>query len=288
MTELNDSKWLLARERGEDVSHVPAYTRERYSQLDQMIQDLPTCAPSAGWKQRVLDSLDDPLIADRPRIFPLATARSRVASPRRAPPPPRRWLWALGPGVAASLAAVFAVCAYVGAPERGSRDRGALRDRREALDRGDANVPHAVRAPFDDPEIEPLQATADDSPTAPFATTPRLGVRRAARRRGAQGPNLGDTLVIEMVADRPIELRVYGDTGDPLARCTDAEGCRVERVEARWKYHLELELRAPGAVHTVEYTGGAMPAALGDLDEDLQAARRAGVSAREISVVHVE
>jgi hypothetical protein len=284
MTELNDSKWLLARERGEDVSHVPAYTRERYSQLDQMIQDLPTCAPSPGWKQRVLDSLDDPLIADRPRIFPLATARSRVAPPHRALPPPRRWPWAVAPGVAASLAAVFAVCAYMGelgAPERGSRDR------REVVERGHANAPSAVRATFDDPEIELLQATADDSPTAPFATT-RLGVRRAARRRGAHGPNLGDTLVIEMAADRPIELRVYGDTGDPLARCTDVEGCRVERVAARWTYHLELVLRAPGAVHTVEYTGGAMPAALRDLDEDLQAARRAGVSAREISVVHVE
>ncbi len=60
-TESNDCEWLLARERGEDVSHVPAQTREKYSQLDGLLRELPACAPDPGWKQRVLDSIDDPL-----------------------------------------------------------------------------------------------------------------------------------------------------------------------------------------------------------------------------------
>jgi hypothetical protein len=59
MTESNDYEWLLARERGEDVSHIPAATRARYSQLDRLIKELPAHAPSPGWKQCVLDSLDD-------------------------------------------------------------------------------------------------------------------------------------------------------------------------------------------------------------------------------------
>jgi len=274
MTETNDYEWLLARERGEDVSHVPAYTRAKYSQLDRLIQDLPTCAPSPGWKQRVLDSLDDPLVAGRPRIFPLATARSRVVPPRRASPPPRRWAWALGSGVAASLAAVFAVCAYLHDP--GAPDGEAL---------------HAtMHATFDDPSIEPLHAAAEVSPTAPFAGTPLLGVRRAARRHRAEGTalNIGDTFVLEVAAERPIEVRVYGDTGEPLALCTETQGCRVQRIGAHRVYHLELEARAPGAIRTMGYVGDAMPAPFVSLDNDTEAADRAGITVRQISIVHVE
>ena len=60
MTASNDHEWLLARERGEDVSHVPAPTREKYSQLDELIKELPAHAPNPGWRQRVLDAIDDP------------------------------------------------------------------------------------------------------------------------------------------------------------------------------------------------------------------------------------
>ena len=60
-TESNDYEWLLARERGEDVSHVSARTRAKYCQLDGLLKELPAYAPNPGWKQRVLDSIDDPL-----------------------------------------------------------------------------------------------------------------------------------------------------------------------------------------------------------------------------------
>jgi hypothetical protein len=280
MTETNDCEWLLARERGEDVSHIPDYTREKYSRLDRLIQDLPTCAPSPGWKQRVLDSLDDPLVAGRPRIFPLATARSRVVPPRRVSPPPRRWAGALGPGVAASLAAVFAVCAYL-------RDPGAPDGESRLLS---AEPAVAESRTFDDPSIEPLHTAAEVSPIAPFAGTPLLGVRRAARRhRGeATALNIGDTFVLELAAERPIEVRVYGDTGEPLARCTETQGCRVQRSGARRVYHLELEARAPGAIRTMGYVGDAMPEPFVSLDNDAEAAGRAGITVSQISIVHVE
>ena len=58
--ELNDEEWLLARERGDDVSHIPAPTREAYRQLDRLIDELPAHAPTSEWKQRVFDALDEP------------------------------------------------------------------------------------------------------------------------------------------------------------------------------------------------------------------------------------
>jgi hypothetical protein len=290
MTESNDYEWLLARERGEDISHVPAHMRDRYSQLDRLIQDLPACAPSPGWKQRVLDSLDDQLVADRPRIFPLATARSRVASPHRsAPRPPRHWQWALG-SAAASLAAVFALCAVMTALKAGDPTPQVISAEPAAESQGAATLDRrGVVAMFDDGSIEVLR-TADVSLTAPFVGSPLVGVRRAARQHRGEGAalNIGDTLVLEAAAERPIELRVYGDTGEPLARCTETQGCRVHRVGARRVYHLELEARAPGALRTMAYVGGAMPAPFVSLDADLEAAARAGIDMREISVVRVE
>jgi hypothetical protein len=292
MIESNDYEWLLARERGEDVSHIPAHTRDKYTRLDQLIQDLPASAPSPGWKQRVLDSLDDSLVADRPRNFPLATARSRVASPRRSPPlPPRRLPWALGSGIL-SLAAVLTFCVWRGdhaSIVRVSEPRAhpavvAVVDQREAHDA------RGTLAMVDDRAIEYLKSAADASPTAPFGSTPLVGVRRGPgiRRGDALGLHIGDTLVIETFAERPVELRVYGDAGEPLGRCTEARGCRVARIGAGWKYHLELELRGLGRVQTVEFSGSAMPVPFVDLDKDLEAAGKAGVAMRDISVVHVE
>jgi hypothetical protein len=288
MNELDDSEWLLARERGEDVSHVPAYTREKYSQLDRLIHDLPTCAPSPGWKQRVLDSLDDPLddqlASGRPHNFPLATARSRIASPHRSPPPPpRRLPWALGSGIM-SLAAVLALCVYVHEPRTPEGSQVAL-----SSETNGAVDSRAPGGPFDDPTIESLWGAAEASPTAPLVSAPRVGVRRAARRyRGDAALNLGDTLVLEATAERPIELRVYGDAGEPLARCTETQGCGVRRIGAHRVYHLELQARAPGAMRTMVYDGGAMPELFASLDNDTEAAGRAGIRVRQLAVVHVE
>ena len=58
MGELEDREWLLARERGEDVSHVPATTRLTYAHVEWLLATLRDPAPTAGWKRRVLDALD--------------------------------------------------------------------------------------------------------------------------------------------------------------------------------------------------------------------------------------
>ena len=58
MGELEDRDWLLARERGEDVSHVPAPTRLMYSHVEWLLAALRDPVPTAGWKRRVLEALD--------------------------------------------------------------------------------------------------------------------------------------------------------------------------------------------------------------------------------------
>ena len=280
MTESNDYEWLLARERGEDVTHVPAETRAKYSQLDRLIKGLPAHAPSPGWKQRVLDSLDDPLEKRRPRAFPSATARSPVATARSAPAPRRRWWWVFGPGLASAFGLVLALFAY-------SREHGAdgvSIDERAATV---ADKPAAVLGAS--PDVDP-RSTAISEPAAvdrPPAA-PSVAVRRGQRPHRGVGPSIGDTLVIDTSSDRPLELRTYGDSGEPLARCTETDGCRVAREGGRRRFHFELELRSAGTVRTVAFTGESMPPSFVSLDADLEAARVANADVREISVVHVE
>jgi hypothetical protein len=243
MTESNDYEWLLARERGEDVSHVPAETRARYGQLDRLIKELPAHAPSPGWKQRVLDSLDDPLETHRPRAFPSATARSPVATRRSAPVPRRRWMWGFGSGLAAVFGLGLVLFVYI-------------------------HEPH--------------------TPAEPLVAVSSVSIRRGQHPHRGDGPSIGDILVVETSSERPLDLRVYGDAGEPLARCAETQGCSVERDGGRRRYRFELELQSPGAVRTVAFAGDLMPSSVVNLDADLEAARQANAEAREVSIVHVE
>lgn len=252
MTESNDYEWLLARERGEDVSHIPAETRAKYSQLDRLIKELPAHAPSPGWRQRVLDSLDHPLETHRPHVFPWATARSPVAAACRVRASHRRRWWGFGPGVTATFAAAFALCALV----------------------------HALRS-SDEDHVDGVVALAV-GPTS-------VDVRHGDRPHRGLVPGIGDTLIVETMSDRPIELRAYGETGEPLARCSETQGsCRIVREGERRRYHFEIELRSLGAVHTVAYPADAVPRSFVSFDADLDAAHHANAEAKEISIVHVE
>jgi hypothetical protein len=78
MPEPSDEEWLLARERGDDVSHVPAQTRARYAELEQLISALPGLSPGPAWKRRVLDGLDGPP-SRMPQVSPLRRRRWAVA-----------------------------------------------------------------------------------------------------------------------------------------------------------------------------------------------------------------
>lgn len=224
-----DRDWLLARERGDDVSHVPAQIRARYADLAQLIAELPGTSPPPGWKRGVLDRLDPP------------------ASPVAAATAPRRRGWAIAGALSAAVIIVIVIVALApGRPRRAGPDGGA-------------------------PEVV---ATA--------------AIERAGQpHRGAQAA-VGDTWIVEVEARRPVELRVYGDAGEPLARCGDeaGDGCTATTLADRRRYVLRVRLAARGDVRAIAFVGGALPAAEG-LEPDLAAARQLGFDAHHVAVVPV-
>lgn len=252
MADPDDEEWLLARERGEDVSHIPAGTRARYDQLDKLIEALPEHAPPAGWKQRVLEALDAP--APRSSSDALAAPAPRSSSDALDAPPAQ-------------------------APS-GAR-RGPTSHRRRA------GVLGGVAAAIGIVVVLVVRSWGTHSPlTEPIVTTE---TRRGESPHRSGDVAVGDTFVVHVEADQPIELRVYGDGGEPLARCTETQGCKVERSGAHRRYSLELLLRSPGDTRAVLFSGAAAtPEPRKDLDADLEAARAANLEARQVAIVHVE
>jgi hypothetical protein len=295
MTEPDDFEWLVLRERGEEVSGVPAKVRAKYERLARLLEELPDDAPDPAWKQRVLAVVDalppnDSAATDED-ASPRASApdalragdadrgdpdggpsRARAVAPRH-PRRTRRWILATGLAVAASAAAIFVV---LRASDREETAHLVSVDREAPIV---ASVPsgtsHAVRVPVHTPE------------TAPRITTEIL---RSARphRSGSASVSVGDTLIVRAPANRAAELRVYGDTGEPLARCSEVLGCPVEGDPDHPGLRLELALTAPGDVRTLLFSGDAIPAAFGNLNEDVEAAQRANVDVRQIALVHVQ
>jgi hypothetical protein len=115
-------------------------------------------------------------------------------------------------------------------------------------------------------------------------------IRRGStpHRSGSGSVSIGDTLVVHVNIAPPFELRVYGDTGEPLARCTETQGCSLENDGNVRRFRLELELRASGDVHVVLFTSGSIPVAFQSLNADVEAAQKANVDARQIKVIHVQ
>ena len=86
MGEPQDREWLLARERGEDVSHIPATTRVTYAQVEWLLAALCDPAPPAGWKRRVLDALaPEDCNAQPARTERSPRGEGRAATPLRTP-----------------------------------------------------------------------------------------------------------------------------------------------------------------------------------------------------------
>jgi hypothetical protein len=236
MADDDDEDWLLARERGDDVSHVDPRTRARYEQLEQLLGALPERPPPAGWRQRALDALDAP----SPRSSSDALESPPAPAAGRRKPIVHGWrAWLLAGGGAAVGILVLQL------------------------------IIHVRMTP---PPAEPVVTTE---------------TRRGESRHRGGDVAVGDTLVIHAQSDQPIELRVYGEGGEPLARCTDAAGCTVERNGAQRRYTLEVPMRSPGDVSAVMFSGGAIPAAGKDLEADLEAAHAAPVDARQVASVHV-
>jgi hypothetical protein len=250
MSEPDDQAWILQRERGEDVSHIPADTRAGYDRLAALIETLLDETPDPGWKQRVLATLDEP------------PAR-KLSTPSRHRSRHRAWLVAGCLAATTAVAAILAMCSRVieAQPPAVATDR-----------------------PRRPPSIRPAQpgSTSD----APLITAE---IRRSdAPHRGGGSASIGDTLVLHVQVDRPSELRVYGDAGEPLARCTETRGCAVERIGELRRFQLELVLRASGTVRAVLFTGDPIPDSSQNLDADVETAQRADVEARQVSFVHVQ
>lgn len=57
-TDQDDEGWLLERERGRDVSHVPLARREAYERLQAHIAKLPDAEPRPGWEDEVRSAIE--------------------------------------------------------------------------------------------------------------------------------------------------------------------------------------------------------------------------------------
>ncbi|HWU91524.1 MAG TPA: hypothetical protein VN253_29855 [Kofleriaceae bacterium] len=241
MTEERDHEWLLARERGEDVSHVAAATRAPYDEIGELLAKLPGMALHTGWKQRVLAAID----ADEARP---------AASPKPAPAPRRR-RWIAGAAVA-GLAAAIAIFVVI--------SRGSSRPE-----------PRTSVA-----ELAHLESR--------IALTAEVRGGTGTPRGQGEEARLGDRYVVRARITGPAELRLYGDTGELLATCTERGGCTVEHDGEGRTLVLEIVLRARGEVRLVAFTGARIPASTGELARDLDAATQAGVAyeARRPIVVH--
>jgi hypothetical protein len=329
MAEPDEEEWLLARERGEDVSHIPARMRARYEQLDKLIEALPERVPPAGWKQRVLGALDvpsprsssDALEALPPRsssdaldatplqvqtgafsasdashspsqtssapagsIAQSSSARAHslaLTSPARpASPPQSSPVQTLSSAGTSAVAQRHSAAADAAAHASAAQRRPLARSRRVWASAGAAAAIAIV-----------VLVVVRGSATSPRRTEPIVTseIRRGERPHRGGDVAVGDTLVVRAQADGPIELRVYGDGGEPLARCTETQGCAVERSGVHRRYALEVVLRSPGETRAVLFRGAAaIPEPRKDLDADLEAALAANVDAREVVIVHVQ
>jgi hypothetical protein len=243
MSEPNDAEWLRARERGDDVSHVPKAARAPYDQLERLLRALPSPASSPAWQRQVLDAVDRPAVAAPPRVRPSHKLR-----------------WMLAGATVAAAAAVITAIALI---RPGSEPAVP-----SSISSGSGHVG------------SPSIAAAE-----PIVTTE---IRRSAAPHRGGRIALGDSLIVRARSWSDIELRLYGDAGEPLARCPGVQGCRVVASDGHRDYLIELVLRAPGDIHTVVFMGDGMPAAFQSLDADVAAAQRSNVEARESSVINVQ
>jgi hypothetical protein len=263
-----DDRWLLLRERGGDVSHVSASARARYEQLAELIQALPGEAPRPGWKARVVVEFDKP----RPR----ANARCWHT--------PHCAVWI----AVAALAITGPTAAVVVA----SRGPASQEPQSVFVTSVNSHAAPVVASPSvlstHDPQVivairrhgAPLRGGASRGPAA--------GTAEIAAAQRVQLTHVGDTLVLHVKADPAFELRVYGNAGEPLARCATVLDCSLELILDEPRLRLEVPLRAPGRVSVQLFAGTSIPISFQDLNTDLVSAQNAMVGTREVAVVHVD
>ncbi len=268
-----DYKWLVARERGDDISHVLAPERAPYEKLGELLGR--HIAPPAGFRQRVLARIDAEERARDPQPFPEPAAAAEPAAPpapeivaRPAPEatPPRE-IAPPRPVRPAPTPEIVARPASEATPPRpASRWK-----RRLGIAVGFAAAAAAVyiflfRQPTPAPAVIALSIDLRDGPTV---------------MRGDQA-SIGDTFIARAATIGPGELRVYGGSaGKLIARChdggADQDGCTVTSNGERREYRLELTLELPGHTSAVVCAGPKIPPTKGSLEQDVNAAAAARI-----------
>jgi hypothetical protein len=315
--DVKDHEWLLARERGEDISYVPASERAVYERLGALLgSGIP---PRAGFRQRVLDAIDAAERAERPAEPALSVAEPGAepgaetgAEPGAEPAPsvakpgakpgaetapdgaepgaepdadagaepgaePDAEIVPLSPLVTAERKPAHPAGGAAGAAEVIPIHRKEPRRRRWLAALGLTAVAAAAAAVF---LVISSPRGADTGPVVALESKLLEGptVLRGSGDRANQA-SIGQTLVIRArVQGGPAEVRVYGGSNDRLiASCKHPGECAVASDGEHRWLVLEVTLQAPGNVHTVVFVGEHIPASAGALDPDIEAAQAAKV-----------
>ncbi|HEU4728670.1 MAG TPA: hypothetical protein VFT22_12290 [Kofleriaceae bacterium] len=281
MSEPDDHQWLLLRERGEDVSHVLAARRAKYDRLARLLEALPDDAPDPAWQQHVLAAIDALPAEDGERArgdVPAAGSGTRTRS-RRA--------WILATGLATAATAVVLVLAF---RSRAADERAPRGTEPAFVARPEGVTTIAGSSRRTRPSGAIVRLESFSSGTTPSGPVVRLEIRRSGtlHRSGSASVSIGDTLVARVISAQPAELRLYGDTGEPLARCSLARGCPREGDPDHRGFRLELDLAVLGDVRALVFAGDRIPETFGSLADDVEAAQRASVDVRQVGVVHVQ
>ena len=261
----HDAKWLLARERGQDVSHVPAGERAAYERLGALLGS--GVAPRAGFRDRVLAAIDAAEQAEQ-------TAAAAPVAPAAPAAPAAKVI-----SIAARRSLDAAARTEPTEPTAPAAKVIPLRQRRHRLIAA-AGLTAAVAAAAAVVVVLSGPRGAETGPIIALESKVRRGLEllRDSPDRDNQAI-LDDTLVIRaQIEGGPAEIRVYGGTNARLiASCKHPGTCGTESDGVHRWLVLQAKLTAPGGVHTVVFVGEGIPASLGAFDPDVEAARTAKV-----------
>ncbi len=257
--DMKDYRWLVARERGEDIGHVLASDRAPYEQLGALLAS--GTAPGAGFRERVLAAIEAEERAANPAPIAEAVAEAAPAPAPEAPPaaPPAPEVQPAPP----HLVVAPVVPIVPRKPWRRILIAGGLATAAAA-----AVVYFVIQPAPTPPGVIALATEHHPSPTA---------VRTMSDR--ADQANLGDTFVVRAETIGPAEVRVYGGSaGKLIAQCNDRGGCTgIERDGERRVYRLEMTLDLPGETRAVVFAGTNVPPTRDSYDQDLEAAAAARI-----------
>jgi len=261
-----DEEWLAARERGEDIGHVPAHKREPYERLGAMIGS--GMAPSPGFRGRVLDAID----AEEAKAAEAAGALKAPAAKAEADADARKQAAA---AMAESIAASVRQRVDVDLDQK-RKEQKQRRARRMAVVGALAAAAAVIAVQLRRDPVEPVGKV--------IALNAEVKVRsskRPVRGPDAQQPAVDDTIVVSAKTIGAAELRVYGGPSKKrlYTRCNEREpgNCTIKRKDDILEFSLEVTLPESGEVQAVVYLGEKLPASTKELNADLEAAAEAGI-----------